>query len=78
MTSRPMARQDALLVEKLETYMAWAAEDTRVAGIVPWHWGERGHGRPRHFPAPWVFWYGEPPLKILSNNTRILQGGMAF
>ena len=33
-----MASQEAAVLHKLETFWAWARDDRRVVGLVPWHW----------------------------------------
>ena len=50
--------QDALLIEKIEAYMAWAQEEPRIAGIVPWHWGKRVKFPPYGSPGEAQFGLG--------------------
>jgi hypothetical protein len=37
-----LAAQDQALVAKLRGFEAWAAEDSRLIGLVPWHWDSFG------------------------------------
>ena len=37
-----MEATDELLVGKLEAYLAWAAEEPRITGCIPWHWNDLG------------------------------------
>ena len=35
------AGQERRLIQKVDEYFAWAAEDPKLVGIVPWHYGNR-------------------------------------
>jgi hypothetical protein len=39
-----MLENDESLVEKLSAYWAWAEEEPRITGFIPWHWGNLGLG----------------------------------
>ena len=35
-----LAEQDAFMLAKLRGYRQWMEEDTRIAGLWLWHWGD--------------------------------------
>ena len=46
--------QEPALLEKLDAFWRWVRNDTKVVGIIPWHWrswGSRSHGWDCHLDA---------------------------
>ena len=42
----PLAQQEDHVLAKLDAYLEWMNNDTRIIGLNPYHWKTRGHDSP--------------------------------
>ena len=62
-STQPVNMSDYLLVEKLQGYWQWVQKDTRVVGLIPWHWDSR-------YPRPVAEKLGAREFPVLRQKLR--------